>query len=99
MQSLAAPLNVLEIIRTLIALVVFLFLPGWLFVSAWLERGKKRVALASIEKIASSVFASIVFLSLITTALAFTIGANFFSILACEIILIAGLWLLWKNKK
>ena len=99
MESLAAPLSVLEIVRTLIALAAFLFLPGWLFVSAWLERRhhKKRVAL--IEKIASSVFASIVFLSLITTALAFTIGANFFSILGCELILIAGLWLLWKNKK
>ena len=99
--DLAAPLGVFDVVRTVVALVAFLFVPGWLVVSAWLERGGKNRSrpLSLIEKIASSVFASIVFLSLITAVLAFTVGANFFTILGCELVLMAGLWFIWKNKQ
>jgi uncharacterized membrane protein len=96
LEPLAAPLGALDIVRTAIALAVFLFLPGWLFATAWLEKQKK--ALAAVELITVSVFASVVFLSLIVCALAFTVGANLFTVLGCELVLIGGLWL-WKRKR
>lgn len=96
MADLAAPLGAIEVLRALVALAAFLFLPGWLFASTWLEKQKK--TLSSVELIAVSVFASIVFLSLIASALAFTVGANFFTVLGCELVLIGGLYA-WKKKK
>ena len=99
MESLAAPLSALEVVRTAVALALFLFLPGWLFVTAWLDKNKKnKTSWRAVEVVAASVFASIIFLSLVTAALAFTVGANFFSVLGCELVLIGGLWL-WKAKK
>ncbi|MEM0475585.1 MAG: LPXTG cell wall anchor domain-containing protein [Candidatus Norongarragalinales archaeon] len=96
MTSLATPLDSLELLRTVLALIAFLFLPGWLFASTWFAEKNKTLALA--ELVALSVFASVVFLSLIVSALAFTIGANFFTVLGCELLLIGGLWF-WKKKK
>ncbi len=96
LTDLAAPLGAIEIVRTVIAFALFLFLPGWLFVSAWLAREKKVWRL--VEIVAASVFASIVFLSLIASALSFTVGATLLTVLACEILLIGGLWF-WKQRK
>ncbi len=96
MADLAAPLGALEVLRTVVALAAFLFLPGWLFASAWLEKTRKNFSF--VELAAASVFASIVFLSLIASALSFTVGANFFSVLGCELVLIGGLYAWKKNK-
>ena len=95
--DLASPLGAIEIVRTLVAFALFLFLPGWLFITTWLAREKKvwRV----VEIVAASVFASIVFLSLIASVLAFTVGVSFLTVLACEIVLIGVLWFVWRKKK
>jgi uncharacterized membrane protein len=96
------PFSVLDAFRAAIAIALFLFLPGWLFVTAWLAKKKKadgkETDFGWPETLAASVFASIVFLALLGIALAFTVGVSVYSAAACEIALIGGLWF-WKQKK
>jgi uncharacterized membrane protein len=91
----AAPLGALEIVRVAAALALFLFLPGWLFVTGWLSKQKK--VWRAAEVVFASVFASIVFLSLAASLLAFTVGANLLTVFVFEAVLIAVLWL-WRKK-
>ena len=96
--SLTAPLGALEIVRSIIAFALFLFLPGWLFVSAWLAKKDSGRKIGLPETVAASLFASITFLALLSILLAFTVGVGFYSVLFCEIVLIGGLWF-WKTRK